>query len=150
MILTEKGSIGGYFGMSTELDIALKAIADGWLLEKATGRYELANGVYALVQQYDTVPPAGSLYEAHKKYIDVQYVVSGKERIGYAPVDSMRVVSTYDEAGDCMMLTGKGCLLDMSAGSIAIFFPCDAHLPKADPEGQTACPVHKVVLKLPV
>ena len=39
------------------------------------GRYDLKNGIFALVQKYTTKPLEGAQMESHKKYCDLQYIV---------------------------------------------------------------------------
>jgi hypothetical protein len=48
------------------------------------GRIEIdGNAIFALIQEYQTVPSEEKKPEAHRKYIDVQYVFQGSEIIGY-------------------------------------------------------------------
>jgi len=112
----------------------------------AAGRHEIDGGnVYALVQEYQTKPPHGR-WEAHRKYIDVQFVVSGAERMGWAHLRDLRVSEKYDESKDALFLQGEGNLLEMRAGMFAIFWPEDAHMPGLA-IGEPG-PVKKVVVKV--
>lgn len=43
--------------------------------------------VFANVQAYTTLPDADAPFESHEKFFDLQFVVSGEERFGYAPRD---------------------------------------------------------------
>src|SRR2546423_457006 len=63
------------------------------------GRYDLdGERVYALVQQYTTKPVEQSQFEAHRRYIDVQYVHAGRETILWAPIATLGTVTMpYDE-----------------------------------------------------
>ena len=45
------------------------------------GKYEVDEDFYYLVQKYESKDPAVARHEAHKKYVDIQYVVEGKVRI---------------------------------------------------------------------
>ncbi|OHB54322.1 MAG: hypothetical protein A2Y07_02655 [Planctomycetes bacterium GWF2_50_10] len=97
------------------------------------GRVEIAgNDVYALVMSYETRDPNTALFEAHKKYIDIQYIVSGAERCDVVMLSDMLVVDKpYDEEKDCALYKAPahfaGCV--MSAGCFAVFYPQDAHRP---------------------
>ena len=52
------------------------------------GKYEIeGKNIFAMISEYQTKPESEGKLEAHKKYIDVQYVISGEERMGYAPLD---------------------------------------------------------------
>lgn len=111
------------------------------------GRYELEPAhTYALVQQYKTQPDEGNLFEAHREYIDIQYLLEGEETIYYAPVTQLSA-GTYDAEKDWQTLSGEGQALTLRARQFAIFFPQDAHRPgKA---AGTITPVKKIVIKVP-
>ena len=112
------------------------------------GRYELAGGAYALVQEYDTKPLEGAKFEAHRRFIDIQYVVQGTEVAYYAGLDRLQA-GTYLPEKDMIDLEGSGSALQLSAGEFAIFYPQDGHLPsRVTAEGPK--PVRKVVVKIPV
>jgi biofilm protein TabA len=114
----------------------------------AVGRYELAGGAYVLVQEYDTKPLAGASFEAHRRFIDIQYIASGDELIYYANLDSLQA-GAYQPDKDYLALDGSGSPLAVQAGDFAIFYPQDAHLPSREtPAGPR--PVRKVVVKIPV
>lgn len=43
----------------------------------AEGRYELENGIYVNIESYSTCSCEEKKYEIHRKYIDLQYIISG-------------------------------------------------------------------------
>ena len=115
----------------------------------AAGRHAIdEDRIFALVQDYETKPREAGRWEAHRRYCDVQFVASGVEFIGVAPLDGMRVVEAYDEAKDVAFFEGEGDLVTLRAGSFAIFWPHDAHMPGVAAGGPTA--VRKVVVKVAV
>jgi len=97
----------------------------------ADGRYELdGDRLVAIVQRYRTKPLAKARWEAHRRYLDVQYVVQGVERMGYAPLhDRMKVAQPYDAEKDLVFFDTPGDLFEVAAGSFAIFGPQDVHAP---------------------
>jgi YhcH/YjgK/YiaL family protein len=102
-----------------------------------------------MLQGYETKPAEGKKFEAHRRYVDIQYVVSGAERIGHAHTAGLRVVQPYDPETDCALYdppAGTGTDLVLCAGAFAIFWPHDAHRPGCA-LGAPA-PVRKVVLKV--
>jgi YhcH/YjgK/YiaL family protein len=111
----------------------------------AEGRYEISETDYALVQAYQTKPIESCQFEAHKKYIDIQYMVSGSENIGWALTKKLTEVS-FDEHKDYVKLTGKGDLFPLSEGNFFILFPDDAHQPGILVGESRA--VKKIVLKI--
>ena len=120
--------------------------------DAAIGRHEIdGDSVFALVQRYQTRPVAGMQLEAHRRYVDIQYVVSGREVIHWAPLAALtQVTSPYDpvkEAG-LFALTTEMVPVPLQAGHFAILFPEDAHAPCCawgDPSD-----VVKVVVKVAV
>ncbi|MBN1488938.1 MAG: YhcH/YjgK/YiaL family protein [Phycisphaerae bacterium] len=111
------------------------------------GRIELTdNAEFAIVQRYTTQPADTKRWEAHRTYLDFQYVVEGTEWMGYAPTEHLTVVEPYDAAKDIEWLEGEGSFIRLPAGSFAILLPQDAHKPGialAQPEA-----VKKIVFKL--
>lgn len=115
--------------------------------------------VYALVQSYETSPaPAGGpLLEAHRKYIDIQYIAEGVEAIGCAPTELLNVSAAYDPAKDVEFGTvprASLTLVRLAAGQLALLWPEDAHAPKlaaaaGDAPAQPA-QVKKIVVKVAV
>ena len=100
------------------------------LLEKTPGRYEIdGKNLFVTVVYYETSPVEIKVWEAHKKYIDVHYVLDGKERIDINFIDNM-VQGTYNEKDDCMLLEGdKSSSVIISSGEYVVCFPEDAHIP---------------------
>ena len=98
-----------------------------------TGRYELdGDNVYALVQKYTTKGLDGRLYEAHRQYIDIQYVHSGRETILWAPLSALTHVNKpYDEKSEAALfgLIQENFAINLSAGQFTILFPADGHVP---------------------
>ncbi|MCQ2432481.1 MAG: YhcH/YjgK/YiaL family protein [Clostridia bacterium] len=112
------------------------------------GKYQLGGGVYASVQSYDPKPE--TKFEAHKKYIDLQYIVSGSEDILYAPIGCVTGAEPYSTEGDIGFFadTDRKTTLTLCAGDFAVFCPADAHAPGRK-NALTDGPVRKIVFKIP-
>ena len=112
------------------------------------GRYELdGKSLYVMVQEYLSKTPDLGKWEAHRRYIDLQYVHSGIEKIGYKLISHL-AQGDYNPEKDFLALTGNGDYLTLTAGEFMLLFPEDAHMPGlavGDP-----VPVKKVVLKIAV
>ena len=104
-------------------------------------------GVYAIVSEYET--KLDSKYEAHRAYIDIQYVTSGQEYIYNEYSDGFIPLNEYDEGKDIIFFSDKDSVDRYVADSnvMFIFFPSDAHKPSVAIEGPSA--VRKVVVKIP-
>jgi len=94
------------------------------------GKYPIdGENIFALVSEYKTKPEFEGKLEAHKKYIDVQYVISGEELMGYAPLGGQKVLEPYKEENDIVFFSGDKSFTTVSAGMFVIFFPEDVHMP---------------------
>lgn len=87
--------------------------------------------IFLLVIEYDTAhegPLKGS-FEAHRKYIDVQYIVRGCEVIRYLNVDGMKSSVKYDPENDFEVFdcAKNYTTLALQEGQFVIFFPHDGH-----------------------
>jgi YhcH/YjgK/YiaL family protein len=112
------------------------------------GRHEIdGTNMYALVQEYSTKPKEKGIWEAHRCYIDLQYVVQGAEGIGYANIHQLRQ-GEYDDSRDFLPLHGQGGLLTLTSGSFVLLMPEDAHMPGLV-IGEPA-DVRKIVVKIAV
>ena len=102
--------------------------------------------VFANVQAYTTLPDADAPFESHEKYFDLQFVVSGEERFGYAPRDLCKPAMAYDADRDLVFYeepAESGCII-LKAGDFAIVPPEDAHAPRRQ-TAAGACAVKKIV-----
>jgi YhcH/YjgK/YiaL family protein len=102
--------------------------------------------VFALVQRYDTKPREKGLWEAHRRYIDVQFVASGIESLGWAQLGNLTETQPYSAEKDCLLLAGSGDVVTARAGDFLVFFPEDAHMPCLAHDQPS--PVLKVVVKV--
>jgi XTP/dITP diphosphohydrolase len=100
--------------------------------------------VFALVSTYTTKDEAK--WEAHRSYADLQYVVSGSELFGYAPLAQLDEVQAYSESDDYALFEGNGEFVNFQAGMFAILLPSDAHMPGIAMEEPEQ--VRKVVIKI--
>ena len=114
------------------------------------GKYEIdGERIFAMVQRYETIAPAEPKFEAHRKYIDLQFVASGSEIIGWAPLEKMAVTEAYDEEKEaCFGLVPRGSWtpLRLEAGQLAVLYPEDAHAPRL--AAGLPAPVLKIVVKI--
>lgn len=112
------------------------------------GRHEIdRDRVFALVQDYFTRPRDLEKWEAHRLHADIQYILSGRELVGWSPVGRLRVGVPWSPAGDCLSLAGDGVFHEARKGDFLVFFPPDAHLPGVS-AGTRPETVRKIVVKI--
>lgn len=113
------------------------------------GKYPIdGDRIYAKVFDLTSKSIAETHPEVHKQYIDVQFWVTGREKIGYAPLKAdYRVLEAHTDQDLYFLDTIEDeTLMDAVQGDYMIFFPNDIHRP-----GVTdAEPLHyrKVVVKV--
>ena len=116
----------------------------------AEGRIELdGDRVFALVQSYETKKADQPKWEAHRKYIDVQYVAAGQEVIAWASADHLTVTADYDEAKEAWFGTLQAAdttFVRLAAGELAVLYPTDGHAPRLVAGAPAA--VKKIVVKV--
>ena len=119
---------------------------------QAIGRHDIdGDHCFALVQTYETKSIEKALFEAHRKYIDVQFIHSGRETILWAPLASMKEETmAYSDEKDAVLwkLTSDTTPLHVRDGHFAILWPQDAHAPCV--EWDKPEQVLKVVVKVAV
>jgi YhcH/YjgK/YiaL family protein len=140
-----------YFKNRARWDSAFAFLRDNNLSDIEAKRYDLnGNNLYVSITDYNTRNPEDARYEAHRKYIDIQYVATGTERIGIAPLSSVdSVLQEYDPAKDIEFMRVKGGdTYPASPDRFFVFFPEDAHMPGLKTD--TIAPVRKVVVKVKI
>ncbi len=126
----------------------LKFLAETDFAKIPVGKYELdGKNIYYMVQSYETKPDK-TISEAHKKYIDIQYIVKGEEVIAVAPIQTEKTLTDFNEEKDVWHYECATQPLVLKEGDFMVLYPSDLHLPgKAVDE---PCEVLKVVVKVRV
>jgi YhcH/YjgK/YiaL family protein len=112
------------------------------------GRQEIdGSRLYALVIRGQGKGQKGAKLEAHRRYIDIQYSITGSDVIGWKPTATCRdPEQAYDEQKDLQFFRDAAdSWVTIPEGSFGIYLPEDAHAPAAA-EG----PLHKIVVKVAV
>ncbi|WP_443660608.1 YhcH/YjgK/YiaL family protein [Clostridium algidicarnis] len=119
-----------YYGISPEIKEALNFLKKEDIRNIPVGRYDiLEDKVFALVQEYEPSDISEYELESHKRYIDLQFIVRGKESIAYANIKDLHISKEYDEESDYQLLKGPSDILTAKENSFFIFMPEDAHKP---------------------
>lgn len=98
----------------------------------APGTYQINPRVKAIVSEYETKVENEVGYEAHRKNIDIQYLLRGEERVACLPLDKLKETVPYSEEKDAAFFTSSLQPIEMTLGEgyFAIFFPQDGHMPQ--------------------
>lgn len=136
-----------YYGISESLQRGFEWLRVQDLKNIECGQYEIdGKKIYANIQEYETKTEAN--YESHRKYIDIQYMIEGKELVGVTDISNCQTVETYNEERDLefFSITRSEHYEELSEGEFLVFFPQDAHKPSMACE--TKSKVKKVVVKI--
>jgi YhcH/YjgK/YiaL family protein len=68
-------------------------------------------------------------FEAHRKYIDLHFIIEGEEDFGYANINYASPTTEYNGADDYLLLEGEKGRTRLKTGDFCITFPEDAHAP---------------------
>jgi len=131
----------------SKFEYVLGLIRSGKIDSLDLGHYEFDYGVSANLFEYQTKSGLTN-YEAHRKYIDVHYAISGEEIIKVANVDSLKITKEYTEEGDYLLGESEGKEVVLKEKEICILFPEEAHLTGNIYNNPTM--VRKIVFKVPV
>ena len=127
MIICPWKDIMKYAPVIPGLEEAVEVVNGITSLEPAT--YPLSGGNRVMVQQGTTIPAEGGQPEAHRQYLDIQYIVEGQEVMGWAPVDTLTPVEEFSTEKDVGFYTGHCDFVRIGAGYCYVVFPEDAHMP---------------------
>jgi YhcH/YjgK/YiaL family protein len=149
MILDQLKNASLYYPLGAPVERALRFLQDTDFSNCEPGtRFDLeGDRLYAVVQQFETKPPEQGVWESHRQYIDIHYLLEGQERLGYASLCHMEPVD-YDESKDFQVLKGRGDFFDVCPGAFAVFMPEDVHMPGMAVE--EPAPLRKVLVKIAV
>ena len=113
MIYDTLDHAGQYRKLSGNLAKALDYLTGTELETVEAGRVEIdGERVFALFQSYET-KPENDRPEAHRKYIDIQYLIEGEELIGVAPLASMERVAEAAPERDIWFYEGETAKLPL-------------------------------------
>lgn len=149
MILDTVENISLYKGLQDRLSTGLDYIANTDFSELEMGKHEIeGDSVFAILQTYDSKKEEDCKLEAHKKYIDIQYLIVGQEYIGVEPLTQQEVLEDKLQENDVVFYKGTAPKIKLSAGSFMVFFPTDVHAPGIKVNASEK--VIKVVVKVAV
>ncbi|MCH4295839.1 YhcH/YjgK/YiaL family protein [Shewanella sp. 3B26] len=140
-----------YTSLHPRITAALEFLAGTDLTALPKGRHTIdGDNLFAIVNDYLTQPAGTEPFETHRRYADVQFVVSGEEAFGYLPLEQQQPLAAYNEAHDFIEYDYEqnreaASFIPLKANMFAIFMPEDMHMPGT---GEQPVAVRKVVCKV--
>ncbi|MEG6586235.1 YhcH/YjgK/YiaL family protein [Dendrosporobacter sp. 1207_IL3150] len=138
--------------LSPILQRGLRYLATTDFSKVESGRYELeGEDMFALVSRYKPQVKANCKAETHIKYIDIQFVASGEEIMGFAPwCADNEILEDCSDSRDAIFYKSVKNESDavLAPGTYAILFPWDVHRPGCVSNNNDE--VQKIVLKISI
>ena len=149
--IDRKKFVLSYFKNKDRWDKAFTFLAKSDLPNLEVTKYALdGDNLFATVSEYLTRNDEDVDFEAHRKYIDIQYIIMGNEHIGISDVSGkQKTIVPYDTTNDIEFMTiPNQDIINATPENFVIFFPSDAHRPclKVDENSN----VRKIVIKVKV
>ena len=147
MILDNLCNLEKYCGVIPYAKEIAQFLRDNDATALAPGRHDVTDVVY--VNVLDLENGENNTYEAHRRYSDLQCIITGDEYMKRCPLDACGEAGEYFEDNDYILFgsAAKESVCHLFAGEFALFEPEDAHCPGicgTDPK------VRKLVFKIPV
>jgi biofilm protein TabA len=146
MIIAEIRCAGQYMHVHPKFPAAIEFLTRQDLATIPPGRVDIdGNVLYAVVTAQQGKSATEAKLEAHRRYIDIHYVVSGIDAIGWRPTSQCSLVEDpFDVEKDFGLFRDEPLVwIPVHAGTFAVFFPEDAHAPMV-----SSGLVHKLVVKV--
>ncbi|MHC4204641.1 MAG: NanQ anomerase/TabA/YiaL family protein [Planctomycetota bacterium] len=148
IIINELQHAERYFSMHPAFEKAFAFLRQDGLAELSEGQHEIdGDRLFCMISKGPGRSRSEAKLEAHRKYIDIQYIIAGTDEMGFKPTVDCKMIDTeYDADKDIMFFNDQpDSWTTVPAGSFVIFFPQDAHAPLVS-SGE----IHKAVLKIAV
>jgi YhcH/YjgK/YiaL family protein len=150
LIIDSVANLGQYAGVHPRFKKAIEFLNTHDVKQLEPGKYEIdGSHIFALVQHYETKLKDQSIWEAHRKYFDIQIVAEGEETLGHSPIGLTEVTTAYKEDSDYALFSANGNFFTLQEGYFAFFAPQDVHMPCVAVNDKPS-PVKKVVIKVEI
>lgn len=152
MIFDTLNNCEKYYGCHPKFEAAFDFIRTAVEDKLPADSYHLEGAeMYASIAEYTSKNPDETMFEGHRNYIDIQFIVSGLECIEAIDISEATIKQAYDANRDIAFYedNSKAHRAVLEAGQYGIFFPHDLHKPGMCLDGAKA-PVKKIVVKVHV
>ena len=149
MIYDSLKHLEAYRGVHPGVMRGLELLRDTDFSAMEDGRHEIdGDDLFILLQSYET-KTENDTPEAHRKYIDIQYLISGAEKMGVGPLEEMTAQVEARPEGDIWFYHGPLSEVLLAGDKFTVLWPGDAHAPCIAVDGKPV-PCRKCVVKVKV
>ncbi|MCE5186657.1 MAG: YhcH/YjgK/YiaL family protein [Planctomycetaceae bacterium] len=149
MILDELNKTLSHGQLNPRIMKGLELLKDKSVLSAELGKHEVdGTNLYYSVDEYQSKPWEQGRPEIHQKYLDIQYMVSGTECMGFCPLEGLTIDQPYNTQKDVAFYKYAPGMtkLVLRPGMLAIFWPNEPHMPSRQIEQPQT--VRKIVIKV--
>jgi YhcH/YjgK/YiaL family protein len=133
--------------LSEKLQSQLLLLKDHDFSAYPAGRHEMGEELFFFLNEYETKDVEACFWEAHQKYLDLHYILEGKENIAVDHIEHQQVKEAYNEEKDATFFEGEvHSVITMNPGDVMICLPEDSHMAGIIADEKQK--VRKVVLKV--
>ena len=150
MVYDSLDNLETYKGLSEDIYESLKFLKQA-KADIACGVHQLNPRVRAIVSEYETLKENPYGYEAHRRFIDIQFLLKGEEKVCCLPLEKLKETTPYNPDNDAAFYTEDGVDpidLPIGGGYFTILYPQDGHMPQIYLTAPT--PVKKIVVKIQI
>lgn len=135
MILDKIYNLNKYKNINHNLKDVITYIKTNDLNNLGYGQHTINENCYLIKTEISDLKTLQTIYEKHKKYIDIHILLSGNEKIKYLNEDDLLSSNDYDTYNDVTLeFSNKSlCTINLTKQnnlSFALFFPNEWHEPK--------------------
>lgn len=146
MVIDTLENLALYCGLHSDIALIREFIEQSENLPE--GRYDFGSGNHMLIHEGETRDGTNALFEVHDRYLDLQVVGKGAERVEWAERSTLVQNDPVDSAKDIGFYRGEGDGFDVMAGMFYIVFPQDAHKANCHTRLVGSCDYRKYIFKL--
>lgn len=147
MVLDSIENAARYLNLGEGVAKALQYIQHNDLSQITPGKYEIEEEkLVMMVFEFEASNTDECKLEGHRKYLDLQYWVTGSELMGHDILGSQKILEAYDEQKDCAFYSCLASYSRLTPGMFVIYYPSDLHTAVADPLSTNR--VRKIVFKI--
>ena len=148
MLATSIDLVSKYDYLSEKFKAAYKWLAEHDVKNMEDGKYIVMDGVFAMVQRYETIDFSEARFESHKEYFDIQYIADGKESFGMALIKDCKLNESVPDNDVYFYDTPDFFTqVNLKAGDLIVVPPEEVHQPRACYNNEKMTVV-KVVVKV--
>ena len=148
MIFSSLNALKGKFEYPEAIQKAIDFMSTEDFKKLPVGRYEIeGDDIFALVQDQTTGSVSEKKAESHGNYIDIQFLMSGEEMQGYAPLTASAVGKQVEGKDNIFYdVVENEQFVHLKAGDFTIYFTNDIHRPNCT--DSQSMNIHKAVIKV--